>query len=231
MTTSDYILIGTTLFLGLVAISAPVLSDLIKRWFISPSIKTGFELSPPFCQKTFWKNPKTPSLEEPVYFFRFRIENTGMVQLRQCEVVLERIWLFDSADNPQPIDSFSDINLRWSGSNNKFMDLNPARRAFCDIGHISSESYQNSHEKNIFIDVPGKSNGNLRFLLDQTEYPFSQPNSLLPGKYGMKISIYSENSSTKDLYFEFYWSGTWQDDPKNMFREAVLKRVKKVSVS
>lgn len=228
MTVSDWVLICTTLFLGAVALTAPLITDWARRNLRAPKMEMSFQLSPPHCHKTYWRSPVNPDLQEPVYFFRFRLTNGGKTQLRQCEAVLQAMWVYDTAGIPHRIEEFSDINMRWSGIHTKFIDLNPRRSAYCDIGHISSITHQRSDENGIFIDVPGKTGDEPRFLLDQVEYPFSQPNCFLPGKYAFMIPLFAENAPAADLYFELSWSGKSQDTDHAMFREIVLRQVDRI---
>jgi hypothetical protein len=168
-------------------------------------------------------------LEEPVYYFRFEVVNQGQSQARLCEAVLEGFWVFDASGRPNKLPNFSPINLRWAGRRTPFLDINPHRRGvFCNIGHISSAAYQGREERRLFIDVPGRGDGDLRFLFDQLQCPYSQPNCLAPGKYAIKVSLYSENAPTESVFFEIAWSGTWQDTEPEMFREVVVHRVESI---
>ena len=50
---SDWVLVGTSLFLGAVALFVPYFAELIKRRFFAPNLKLSFEQKPPACLKTF----------------------------------------------------------------------------------------------------------------------------------------------------------------------------------
>jgi hypothetical protein len=228
MNIADWVLIGTTLFLGIIALITPVVSEALKRRFFAPELRVTFDRTPPYCHRTYWSSNSIPGLKEPVYFFRFKLENAGKSQLRKVEAVLEEFWIHDAAGLPEKFLGFTDINLRWSGTDDRFVNVNPGRQVYCDIGHISSIKYQKAFEEKIFIDVPGHHEDSLRFLFDEIQYPFSQPNCLLPGKYSIKISLYSENASPRSFYFEIVWTGNWQDTDKEMFRELSIRQVSKV---
>lgn len=229
MLVSDWILVATTVFLGSIALIAPVISEAIKRKYFAPKLKVTFERTPPYCHKTYWRNQNVPNFNEPVYYFRFQLANDGKSQLRNVEAVLEELWVHDTAGLPQKFTGFSDINLHWSGKQGRFVDINPGRQFYCDIGHISSPKYQKNAESKHFIDIPGQHQENNRFLLDLLEYPYSQPNCLIPGKYSLKISLYSENAPPKTLYFEIAWSGNWQGTEEEMFRELSISPKAKVN--
>jgi len=196
MEPSDLIYILGILILGICALFVPYLAEIVKRKAFAPNLKILFELAPPFCHKTSWRSPPNAStqIEEPVYYFRFQVINEGKTQARQCEVVLENLWICDSANNPQLYPNFSSVNMIWVGASNEFININPNRRIFCDIGHISSANYQREIEQNRFIDIPSYRGNGLRFVLDLRQIFYSQPNCLGPGRYILQLGLYSENA-------------------------------------
>jgi hypothetical protein len=229
MSCSDWVLVGTSLFLGAVALFVPYLSEVVKRRLFGPELKVNHRNAPPFHHLTYWRSPRNPSLEEPVYYFRFEVVNEGKSQARQCEAVLEELWVYDASGKPIEISNFSPMNLRWSGLQQQFLDINPhPRKVFCDIGHVSSLAHQQREEQRVFVDVPGRGDDEPRFLFEQLQFPYSQPNCLAAGKYAIKISVYCENAEAKTLYFQISWSGKWQDREQEMFREAVVEHIDSV---
>lgn len=52
---SNWILIGTTLFLGAIALIVPYLSELVKRRLFAPKLKVHFRESSPGCHKARFK--------------------------------------------------------------------------------------------------------------------------------------------------------------------------------
>lgn len=222
MEITDWILMLTALFLGACALFVPYLAEIVKRKAFAPNLKILFELAPPFCHQTSWSSP-----EEPVYYFRFQVVNEGKTQARLCEVVLENLWIYDSANNPQPYPNFSPVNMVWVGASNEFININPNRRVFCDIGHISSANYQRKIEQNIFIDLPGYRGNDLRFVLDLRQIFYSQLNCLVPGRYILQVGLYSENAGYQKEFFDISWSGKWQDGDDQMFREIVIAHTRR----
>jgi len=224
MGVSDWVLILTTIFLGVIAIWG----DKVKEFFFAPKIKVLFEEVSPYCHKTFYRPSLLeipPSdLNEPVFFFRFEIENAGSAKLRACEAKLEQLWIYNSAGKPQKIQGFNDVSLVWVNGRRPVIDLNPYRRDYCNIGHIASPKYQKEFEARIFNDLPGSHDQQLRFVFELAESPHSQPNCLIPGKYAIKVMLYSENTRPKELWFEIAWSGNWQDNETEMFRELTLNQ-------
>ena len=228
MNTTDWVVIGTALFLGACALFVPYLSELIKRKAFKPDIKIFFDLAPPYCHLTFWRTPPQAieQINEPVYYFRFQVSNeNGKSTANNCEVYLEKLWIYDSSNRPKQYPNFSPVNMIWVGPKNIVVNLNPGRKIFCDIGHISSRNYQEQKEKINFIDVHGYKSNDLRFMLDSKQNYNSQPNCLGPGKYIIQVSFYCENAPTQKLFYEISWSGKWNEIEDHMFREIVIEPV------
>jgi len=228
MEITEWILIFTALFLGACALYVPYCAEMVKRKAFAPNLKILFELAPPFCHQTSWRSTlgSPTQIEEPVYYFRFQVVNEGKTQARLCEVVLENLWIYDSTNNPQPCPNLSPVNMVWVGASNEFININPNRRVFCDIGHISSANYQREIEQNRFIDLPGYRGNDLRFGLDLRQIFYSQFNCLPPRRYILQVGLYSENAGYQKEFFDISWSGKWQDDDDQMFREIVIARTR-----
>jgi hypothetical protein len=227
MQVSDYTLILTSIFLGACALFVPYLSEVFKRKAFAPDPRIEFKLEPPYCHKTFFRSKPNvqPQVEEPVFYFRFIMENRGKSRANRCEVVLENLWIYDASQTPIPYPNFSPVNMVWVGvgATGPFVDINPRRRIFCDIGHISSKRYQQQYEKEKLIDVLGYTGDDLRFLLDLGQYFYSQPSCFGPGRYILQVAFYSENAGSQRFFFDISWSGRWRDSESEMFREAVVK--------
>lgn len=230
---TDWNLVIATIFLGFCAILAPYISKWVERNVYAPKLIISFKLAPPFCHRTILRNTnESPVRKEPVYFFRFKVENIGKSQARKCEVVLENLWIYDSSNNPKKYPNFSPVNLNMIPAflgTQFLMDLNPKRFFYCDIGHIASEKYQREIEsqdqKRPFIDtIPNYSGNDLRFVLDSPIFFYSQPNCLIPGTYVLQFGIYSENAAYKEAFLSISWSGKWQEQNEDMFREIVIAK-------
>lgn len=203
-------------------------AEVIKRWKFAPQLSVDFELGAPFCHKTRWRPRPGGNVDydEPVYYCRFRVKNTGKTQARSCEALLEELWIYDSSGRPQPFPNFSAVHLKWVGSQSKFEDINPDRRSvYCDIGYVSSRTYQDRYESRAVIDVPGRGGNDLRFVLELRQVFYSQPSCLVPGKYLLGVALYAENAACVRLFFEVTWSGRWQDTEPEMFRELVIQKI------
>lgn len=224
------ILIVTSLFLGACALFVPYLSEILKRNLFAPKLKILFKLEPPYCRQTDYRS-LVNSFKEPVYYFRFQVLNIGKTQAKLCEVVLENLWIYNAANKPQLYKNFSPVNMIWVGISDQFININPNRRVFCDIGHISSPNYQKEKEYRKFIDLPGYTGNDLRFVLELHRIFYSQPNSLAPGRYLLQFGLYSENAGYKKEFFDISWSGKWKDREEQMFREIVITNIKNPDIN
>ena len=63
---SDWVMIGTALFLGACALFVPYLAEIIKMKWFAPSLKIRVSQSHPFCHLTKRGDGS------PVYYFRFQ---------------------------------------------------------------------------------------------------------------------------------------------------------------
>jgi len=51
---------------------------------------------------------------------------------------------------------------------------------------------------------------------------FSQWDCLIPGRYEIKITIYSKNAEKVSRKFKIIWSGNWKDKESEMLDELVI---------
>lgn len=224
---SDWVMIGTALFLGVCALIAPYFAELIKRKWFAPKLVIEFSQTSPYCHLTKRVNGSL------VYYFRFRVLNRGGTQARLCEALLEELWLADSSGRFIQEENFSTVNLVWVGQYElvgsypspiqlpkQFVNINPKRRIFCDIGHVSSPDFQKDIEKSQFYLE--KDNEELKFFFDTQIKFFSQRDCISPGKAKIKISVYSENAPKCEKYFNISWSGNWKNREEDIFREIVI---------
>lgn len=219
---------GTTAILAGSAFAIAFLSPLIKNWFISPRLNFEFEYGPPYCHLTevlrFELVDGRPQNEIrfPVYYFRFTVANNGRSPAYDCEALLENVWQEDAAGDFDKWKKFSPYNLKWSGGTPKAIPktIHPDRKVFCDIGRIHHPDYEGESAYVGFSDEEKRAN---KFFFELPEKPFSQPDSLVPGKYKIEISVYGRNVRKKiTKTFKISWSGVWKDTEEKMFREIVI---------
>lgn len=223
---TDWVMILTALFLGFVALFVPYLAEFIKRKLFKPIANFTFSLSPPNCHLTSWSFDSCQ--QNMVYYFRFLIENTGKTLLQNCENVVEEIWHYDDPDNPKKINNFTPVNLKWSGNQDKqFMNINPGKKVFCDIGYLPTIEFQRNHQDKL-INISGYDNIALKFVFEFDKIYYSQLNCIPPGKFALKITTYCENHNNLNNYLEITWSGEWKEIEEDLFRELVIKKIDKI---
>ena len=225
MSNSDWVLVGTTLFLGTVALFVPYLAEVLKRKFFAPKLIISYKHQPPFYKKTYF-SVRGQDKKFPVYFFNFQVENIGQSQARYCEAIIEEFWIYDVSGKPQKYPNFSAPHLRYDEQGTRFLQINPTRRLNWNIGHIASREFQEKFDLHSDTSIPGQADDRNRFMLEQMEILNSQPNSFGAGKYAIKVGVYSENSPPVSSFFQIIWSGKWQDTEVEMFREIVISEIK-----
>lgn len=212
---SDWVLIFTSLFLGLCALFVPYLAALIKRKLFAPSLRIEYLHIPPHSRLTRRENGSS------VYYFNPKVANNGKSQAIYCEIIVEEIYISDSAGNFIKEENFIPVNLVWSGkSNHQFVNINPGKDQFFNIGHISAPEYQREVERSIY--QPEQANKNLKFFFEFSVRSFAQRDCISPGKVKIKVVVYSENATKCEKWFQISWSGNWQDREQDMFREIVI---------
>lgn len=228
LATSDWVLICTTLFLGAVALFVPYLAEKIKRSYFAPKLNLEFDLNPPDCHITRSKGQDLlgNKIDEPHYYFRFRVKNAGHSQAKRCEAVVEDFSIADASGEFKKLPN-TPVNLIWgSGYATEFVDINPGRRFFCDFCNIPSQKLQAlEFAAGKYVNPIDSEDFELGIILNVKTAFHSQPNRLPAGKYRIGVAIYSENGKTIRKTFEISWTGVWKNNEDAMFREAVVRVV------
>jgi len=217
MQTSDCVLIGSTLFLGSIALLAPYIIEKWKYRFYSAKLDFIFFHRPPFCHKTQMRGMGT---NFPVYYFRFKIVNIGKVQADQCEVVIENIWKRNETKRLKEFIGFSPVWLKWSGTKNtRYLIIQPDREVFCDMGRI----HHPDHEiESVYRNITEEEKEQNKFFFEWPERFYSQWDCLLAGENRIKIAVYSKNAKRISKKFNIIWTGTWKDQESEMLNELVI---------
>jgi len=222
---SDLVLVGTALFLGVIALAVPYLSELIKRKLFAPKLVFYFEEVPPWCHQTRIKGATAVMpIDEPVFYFRFQVANEGRSQARKCEAVLENLSIADATGNFGEARNYSPVNLIWGSSYGEFVDINPGRRFFCNLLHIPSQRYQDlAKQGNSYVEPAESEDFGVGAILNVKAAFYAQPNRLPEGKYKIDVAIYSENADVIRKGFHVSWTGKWKSTEERMFKELVIE--------
>ncbi|MFA5355372.1 MAG: hypothetical protein WC302_01375 [Candidatus Paceibacterota bacterium] len=217
LSVSDTVLIITTLLLAGVAFLAPYVIENWKDKFYSAKLDFIFLHQPPFCHMTQMRGP---GIDFPVYYFRFKVVNNGKIQAEQCEAVIEKIWKENAAGELKEFNGFSPVSLKWSGpEGQKHITIQPGREIFCDIGKIH---YPNNEPDSVYrLITEGEKRLN-KFFFEFPERFYSQWDCLTPGRYQIKISLYSKNTPKNSRGFKITWSGNWKNVENEMLNELVI---------
>ena len=226
ITISDWVLIGTTLFLGAVAMLTPAFGDGIKRWWLRPRLRITYVPEPPGSHKTRLDVRLSASQIEKrsTYYLRFAVTNDGRTQAHRCEAVLEELWHLNSQGGLEKLRTFGPISLTWGAGYDDFVEINPSRRFYCDFLTIPDEAAQATLNMfGQFVDFPTGSKPARGLVLCTRAAFYSQPNRLAPGSYRLKVAVFSENADPVRASFEVQWSGQWRDDESLMMKECMVR--------
>jgi hypothetical protein len=224
LSVDNWVLIASTLFLGVVALFVPTIAEWLQRRFYAPSLSIDFKLGPPHCHRTEQDLTFGDALfsREPVYYFRFSVTNNGRSQAKRCEAVLESVARADAAGNFIFHPRFTPVSLGWAGYEH-FVDINPHRKFYCDLASVPSPGHQKALADNgSYVDWPGQPSPALGVVLPVGRIFYSQPNRLPPGRYHLDVTVYSENAPAVRRTFTCAWGGNWRDDETAMFQECVI---------
>lgn len=193
----------------------------VKAWehINRPLLHIKFNLAPPDCHLTQMKGE---NISFPVYYFRFLVENVGKAQAEECEVVLEKIFKQNDQGDFIKYKNYTPVTLKWTGSRDPYERTIQAKRGiYCDLGrvHHPNHSYQS-----IYVNITEKEKRANKFAIELAphEYYYSQWDSLTPGKYQLVVSVYSKNAKRITRKFNLTWSGNWEAEDKDMFKELVI---------
>lgn len=214
---NDWVQIGSTIVLSATAFLAPYIIERWRSTFRSPKLKIQFKLEPPDCHQTQMIGP---TINYPVYYFRFIVANIGKTQAEDCEVFLEKIYKENSAEAMIEIDNFTPINLKWSGVRDPFKRLiQPGKEMYCDIGRIQHPDHPFYSVYRNISEIDKEVN---KFIFELPERYYSQWDCLTPGRYKLIISVYSKNAEKTTKSFGLSWTGRWENNEKDMFNELVI---------
>jgi hypothetical protein len=222
---SDWVLILTTLFLGATAVLTPAVGGSIKRWWLEPKLRIDYAPRPPGAHKTRLDVRLSESQVDrrSAYYLRFAVTNTGRTQAHRCEAVLEELWHANSKGGLERFPTFGPTGLTWGAGYNEFVEINPSRLFFCDFISIPDPAAQLTLGRlNRYVNLPGPEFECGLVLCTRAAF-YSQPNRLPPGKYRLKVAVFSENAAPARRSFDIDWSGEWKDDEALMFEECIIR--------
>lgn len=218
--TNDLVYILGTLILAGIAI----FRESLTKMFLKPELEIIYENYPPYSHQTKMDfniyDPITGKLidairDVPVYYFSFLVLNKGKKQAKNCEAILEGISRKDENGNWIK-ENYIPANLKWVMEGKpQFISINPERRIYCNIGHITHPDYQN-REPSDWRFMPVKDKEKPVVKLELRERFYYQMDCLPPGEYKIRVAIYSENDKKREKTFEVKWTGNWRENEEEM---------------
>lgn len=223
ISTIEFLQLCGTLLLVLAAFIAPYTVWLRRRKYLAPKLVAAYEHIEPMARLSSWSAGGKPTGMK-VYDFHFLVKNVGRSPAHKAVAEIVEFWYPDSSGELVRMKEFLPVYLRYH--QDEQVDIHPVRPYYWNIGNIPQRSFQKTIDKNSIYDVPGTSGRGLRFILDLHNPPHNQPNVLLRGKYGLKITLYSENARSIDLYLEINWTGQWRARTDKMLEQIRIAQVK-----
>lgn len=195
--------IGTIL---LAAVAA--LQDVIRGFVGRPRMEVIYEHEPPFFRRSGRLGAGNNPLGD-FFDFHIRIRNRSRWQrLRNVEAILENLCRYDPTGKANKIAGFWTIRLRYDNRGTRMVDINPGRHEDWNLAYIPNPvALQAWLQDPKYVDVPGAVANAHRLYLDVADFPFHQPNCLVPGEYAVQVSVYAENAQQVDKFYRITWKG------------------------
>jgi hypothetical protein len=190
----------------------------LRKFLSAPQLTINFKLEESFCLKCPAKvlEPPNTIIDTEAYYFRFKVNNTGRSQAKNCECFVESLRKFVNG-KWEPDKTFQPMNLAWSngrGGEDGLVDINSnSYGVFCDLVHVGHLDIVARRSPDLFIDygVP---------------VPFSQIKRLsINTRYQLDVVVYAENAELSKSTFEILFSGNWKDESADMFNEISITKI------
>jgi len=207
-----------TFFLAAVA----ALQDLIRDALKKPRLVIKYRQEPPMFRrsaKRFLVGEQV--IVGPCFDIHLLLANEGKGRARDVEAYLVAIWQYDYSDGRlKPLSDFWPVRLRYDSEGTRSIDLIPeSQPEYWNLAYIPNPKLVTYLKGDNFVDVPGAEGDWIRVYLDLLDHPFYQPNMLVPGRWVLKVSVYSENARRADAFLDIRWTGQWHDDEKQMLED------------
>ena len=222
MSTSDVVLVATTIFLFFLAIFGEWLKGLVFK----PRLQISIDGSPPDCIKIPFvlpgKNGQVLEVAES-YFLRLRIANSGNRTAKDVEVRIEQLREELPDEQLAVVQSFLPMNLRWSDIGGSVLaQLAPhGMYRHCDLAHIIDPSqvqrFPGEHKR---WPAPLPANGAV-LSFDTIVKPASQCYLVPPGTYHIDLAAGAANAKPTRQTIKVILTGRFHSEPTGMFQVGV----------
>lgn len=205
---SDWVLIGCTITLAVIALTAPYLNELWKRKSLAPKLKTLFHKESPYILEV----DRFPYL----YSLCFKVKNEGNSKAKNCEVIIENFCYKNEMGNFIEDNINFPSNLKWVYNNNSQIDILPKAGHFFYFLNICDYNDSNYKDK-LFFEIG----------VDSLVPSFKEEISLPLNYLKIKIVIYSENAKKCEQYIEIKSPGIKRDNKEQVLKEMQITFISK----
>jgi len=196
---SDWVLIGCTITLAIVALTAPYLNDLWKRKSLAPKLKIVFHKESPYIVEP----------DEHIYLICFEVKNEGNSKAKNCEVIIEEFYYKNEEGNSIEDNKNFPAKLGWvTHSRYSPIDILPKAGNFFNIFYIykcDEPKYPDKLKLEIYTEPV------VRFASSLLRVPLNY--------LKIKIVIYSENAEKCEQYIEIKSPGIMRENKEQILQE------------
>lgn len=193
---SDWVLIGCTIILGVIALFGPYLNDFWKRKSLAPKLKIIFHKKSPYIVEP----------DEHIYLLCFEVKNEGNSKAKNCEVIIEEFCFKNEEGNIIEDSKNFPAKLGWV-TNERYspIDILPKAGKFFNLFYIYKFSEPNKLGLEIYTEPA------VRFASDLLRIPLNY--------LKIKIVIYSENADKCKQYIEIKSPGIRRNSKEQILQE------------
>ena len=162
----------------------------VLPWRRRPKFFVDYQPVEPFCRQTL----SAPPTLSPTYWVRLRVRNSGRVLARGCLCKLIEVVDVDG----DPVQEMDPMQLHWVGT---------------DWQAVPLQTIDLDRDDYAYVDVLATRPGETDVLLAGDQFPGTGyqargiRNSLPPGRYVLRISVYGEDVRPATKYLSLVWAG------------------------
>jgi|GEM_PF-2097993 len=227
---------AATIFLAFVA----ALQDFIRGWLLKPELSVCIEMDAPDCTKISSLLPSITkdktSKSKDVYYFRFRVINSGNTDANNVEVYASELKKYK--DNGwEKKKTFLPMKLAWSHVRLRSLPiLSPHTERHCELGSIEQvdegeytliDLDDNDDEARLMRKMAKMSadepitRENTLFELDVESPPRSYTHTFQKGRYHLLLVVSASNAKPVYVTLEINHLGPWFDKESEMFQNGL----------
>lgn len=223
ITIADWIMVGATVAMALVAIVA-IFQTRIHNFLVRPKLDVQIVFQPPDCQKlkmSFKTELGKNVSDTDVYYLRIRVFNKGNTKAEFVEVFASKLTKEKADGTYRLVHSFTPMNLVWSNFGEVFLPaISPGTYKTCDVFHVIDPKKRDQvpYEDKKWEEIP-KEKTILSF--DTFKKPLTLGYLAPSGKYQLEIIVAASNAKPVKKIIGINLTGRWYNDESKMLGEGV----------